>query len=73
MLRCAAFFTRFLAMTQSTRRDGTEESSRKNWLLIHPNGVFKNLWNVVILIFVGFTLLWMPFQLAFLPEDLEEN
>ena len=64
-LRCAAFFIRMKDLTQITRRDMTEQFGIKNMLLIEPNGRFKLGWNFVVLLFISFTVVWMPFYMAY--------
>ena len=72
-LRCAAFFIRMKELTQITRRDMTEQFGKKNILLIQPNGSFKICWNSVLLLFISFTVVWMPFYMAYFGDELEDQ
>ena len=46
-----------------------EEKERKSRLLLHPHGLFKSFWNVVMILLLMYTALVVPFKIAFIDEE----
>jgi hypothetical protein len=50
-----------------------EEAEKLPWYIIAPHGKFKMVWNIFILLFLFYTIIFVPFSLAFLDDDDPKN
>ena len=45
------------------------ENNKPQWYIIMPNSKFKTLWNLIIILLLGYTSTVVPFQVAFVDTD----
>ena len=45
------------------------QNSKPQWYIVMPNSKFKTLWNLIIILMLGYTSTVVPFQVAFVDVD----
>ena len=45
------------------------QNNKPQWYIIMPNSKFKTIWNLIIILLLGYTSTVVPFQVAFVDID----